>query len=391
MIGNFQLVPFTKIHDANKIYADVKYFFYLKNEPDKAGLCPIYLSVRLAGIRKRIPVELKIKADCWNNETKTVEKCEEANDYNLILRQIEAKITTIKVNYRLAEKPLTMNIFLEHLKNAPPSVSVVKFYHHAVKNLDIAAPTKRKHDGIFSKLEAFSPHLSFPEVDYPWFDKYRKYLKTIGNNQPTINTNIAVIKRYLRLAQEYGIKIYVDPDKIKTGSTGGRIIWLTEKEIAKFEEYYYSSYIPHYYKITIGYFLFAYYAAGIRISDILSFTRKQVEENILHFVSFKTKHHHQVKISDKARAILDHTPELFIEKKTEQKLNVQLKLIATHLGIKKRIFFHVARHSFATNYLKRGGKIEDLQKLMGHSSITTTMKYVHVLKEEAALTVDIMN
>lgn len=391
MIGNFQLVPFAKFQDVQKIYASVKYFFYLKNEPDKSGLCPIYLSVRLAGIRKRIPVEIKIKAECWNNDSKTVVNCEEAKDYNLILRQIEAKITTIEVNYRLAEKPLTMNIFLEHLKNAPPTLSVIKFYQHAVENLNISASTKRKHDGIFSKLKAFSPHISFPEIDYPWFDKYRKYLKNIGNNQPTINTNIAVIKRYLRLAKEYGIKIYVEPDKVKTGGTGGRIIWLNEKEIAKFEEYYYSSYIPHYYRITVGYFLFAYYAAGIRISDILSFTRKDVEVDDLRFYSFKTKFYHAIRVSDKCKAILEHSPELFIEKKTEQKINVQLKLIAAHLGIKKRIFFHVARHSFATNYLSRGGKIENLQKLMGHSSITTTMKYVHVIKEEAALTTDILN
>ena len=41
--------------------------------------------------------------------------------------------------------------------------------------------------------------------------------------------------------------------------------------VKKIEEYYYSSYIPQHYKITLGYFLFAYYAGGMRISDVLSF------------------------------------------------------------------------------------------------------------------------
>jgi site-specific recombinase XerD len=129
----------------------------------------------------------------------------------------------------------------------------------------------------------------------------------------------------------------------------------------------------------------------MRISDILSRSRQDFNEEMMNYISFKTKFHHLVKISMKCRKILDHTPELFIEKKAEQKINEQLKLIATHLGIKKRLFFHVARHSFATNYLLKGGKLENLQKLMGHSKITTTMKYVHIIKEEAALTTDIFD
>lgn len=76
--------------------------------------------------------------------------------------------------------------------------------------------------------------------------------------------------------------------------------------------------------------------------------------------------------------------------KSEQKINFQLKSIASFLGIKKRLFFHVARHSFATNYLESGGKIENLQVILGHTSIVTTMKYVHVLKENAALTVNLI-
>ena len=39
---------------------------------------------------------------------------------------------------------------------------------------------------------------------------------------------------------------------------------------------------------------------------------------------------------------------------------------------------HRLRHTFATNYLDRGGNIHDLQALMGHESITTTMIYVSV-------------
>lgn len=42
-----------------------------------------------------------------------------------------------------------------------------------------------------------------------------------------------------------------------------------------------------------------------------------------------------------------------------------------------QIRFHDTRHTFASNYLSSGGKIEDLQKILGHTNITMTMRYVH--------------
>ena len=40
---------------------------------------------------------------------------------------------------------------------------------------------------------------------------------------------------------------------------------------------------------------------------------------------------------------------------------------------------HCARHTFATHWLKRGGRIETLSKAMGHASIATTIDlYAHL-------------
>jgi len=41
--------------------------------------------------------------------------------------------------------------------------------------------------------------------------------------------------------------------------------------------------------------------------------------------------------------------------------------------------FHDLRHTFATHFLVRGGDIRVLQELLGHSNITMTMKYTHVV------------
>lgn len=146
------------------------------------------------------------------------------------------------------------------------------------------------------------------------------------------------------------------------------------------------------------------YGAGLRVSEVCNLTLADVnfETRILYIQDGKGGKDRYVPMADdvaeSARAWLKFRPEnteyFFCTIKGGQLdtryIREMCYRISEKAGVyiqdgkkKKKVNPHALRHSFATEILKSGDfNIRELQELMGHSDISTTQIYTHVVLED---------
>jgi site-specific recombinase XerD len=66
---------------------------------------------------------------------------------------------------------------------------------------------------------------------------------------------------------------------------------------------------------------------------------------------------------------------------TQHGLQVLVKR-ATRRTLGRTVGPHALRHTFATMYLRNGGDLESLRRIMGHTSLATTAVYLHLVTDD---------
>jgi integrase/recombinase XerD len=136
---------------------------------------------------------------------------------------------------------------------------------------------------------------------------------------------------------------------------------------------------------------------GCRISEVLGVRVQDCDlDNLLLTVTGKGRKGRKVPFSFELRKALvryagefsEHPHMLIFRTRDGRELGRRtvlrdVKLLCTRLGFDPpERTLHAFRHTFATNYLRKGGSVFHLQKVLGHSSLEMTRRYANLMTED---------
>lgn len=348
------------------------------------GTSALYLNIYYQKRTKRLPLNISVPVDEFDKKKQRVKKSYKyADDYNLLIEKILSDVTTIEIGYRLSGEIISIEKLIEDLYNPSLRINFIDFasklLEHQKNNKFIEPSTYRQQKGFIAKLKRWRDPLLFSDIDKEFLLKLKSHLKHDLKNKPaTIESTLKNFKKYLHAANDKGINTKLNYKDISIGKMDGEFTFLLPSELSHLIKFYNSPYINGSWKNILQRYLFSCFT-GLRISDIERITEDNIIENILIFTQKKTKKLNRIPLNENAKALIE-LPHVFRGNYTREYINRELKLIAKACNIKKRLYFHSSRHTFATNYLIAGGKVHNLQKRLGHSKIETTMVYVHVVE-----------
>ena len=222
--------------------------------------------------------------------------------------------------------------------------------------------------------------------------------KSNAKSSTTIAHNITVINSfYTFLLEEKLIKTNPCENIVSPKKALKLPNFLTEEEVDKLLDISLNSAYDYRNKAMLE----LLYATGIRVSELinLKFINLDLENDFIR-VFGKGSKERLVPISDVAKDwiikyINEYRGELLKGKNSDYLFINNLgngisrvgffkiiKKICEEKGINKNVSPHILRHSFATHLLAHGADLRVIQEMLGHSDISTTQIYAHLVNEK---------
>lgn len=313
-----------------------------------------------------------------------------AADHNLLIRKALGRANEIFIQARLAGQHLTKDEFLREYRTTGSKADFLVYMETQIKDRFnqgiIKLNTIKNHNSTLNALREFKKKLPFTSFTFRFADEFDSFLK----KKKKLDTNTRWtrhkdVKTYLALARRDRI-VFDDPySHFRNKAVPGHWYALKPHELAALENYYQLCAPRTAHRRVLQKFLFSCYSS-LRLADLTAIGQTKLENNRLELKAQKTyDRNEKVLLLPLTRRALRYLADARQENDTDgffnysdQFSNRQLKDIGRVLGIETNMHHHVGRETFATNFMARGGRLEVLQKLMGHSKLSMTMKYVHV-------------
>lgn len=385
------------------------------SQEDKAGHSPLYIRVIKDRKTKFITTGVKLKQTEWDDDKQKVKKNHiNSARMNAFLSQKIADAEALVADHERKRRTVSA----KKLKEAIKGKDMANFFEYAYNRCErikgtVSVATYKNYKGYVEKFEKFmeTKEVYFDDITVTVLKDYINYMSNkLKNGATTIHYSLLILSIMFRDAQrEDVIEESLYPfSKVRVKKDKGKRLFLNKEQIEKLRtlkiEYEGKD------EIFRDMFIFAVYAGGLRFSDVVSLKWENYleEEQRIKKVIRKTGRLHQFKIGQVAINILNKykteisLPGDFVfpiiedvdlfDANTEYQAQVinaknilcgqKIRRLGKDMKLPFGLSFHLSRHTFATNALNNGMRIEHVSKLLDHSDIGITQIYAKVISEE---------
>ena len=384
--------------------ASIKIVLRKKQNKDKT----YPLAIRITKDRRTSFIYLgqNVNEDDWDHVMQRVRKSHpnSARLNNLLIKKLaEANDKSLELETQKEE------VSKDAIKNFIKSPKSTTFFAQAQLYLE-----NLKQSGKYNQYTADKPRINrfreflkkdvlFSEITESLLQKFLSYVKgRYGVTERTAINHLVVIRSVFSQAIRANVtdrKYYpFGSGKVSIKFPQSNKIGLSAEEVKRIEdvELPEGSFENHCRNL----WLFSFYFAGMRVSDVLRIRWSDIQNSRLHYTMGKNSKSGSLKIPEKVEKILSQYkgqleskddyifPDLKDMPDSENKFYVQRRIafttsrvdknlrktVAPLAGIDKTLTMHIARHSFG-NISGDKIPIQMLQKLYRHSSVTTTIGY----------------
>lgn len=377
-------------------------YYVRSNYENKQGKSPLMIRIFLNGEMLNVGSSgIYIDKKLWNNSTNRVKgRGSESLNLNAQLDNISNSLQMIFKKHEFDEDLTLDKIKSIFLGKNKVKTTFVEFYDKYLEDIK-AQVGAGKSIALYHKYSAARNHfVNFLHVKYGRRDlmpselthliiyDFEIYLKTVVSLRSNSATKtLKFFKTVVIFAQKCGVMTH-DPflnhhfhmEPVDRG-------FLTDEEIQRIMQKDFE--IPRL-EMVRDVFIFSCFC-GLAYIDVAHLT----QENIITLDNRpwiiinrqKTNVQSNIPLLEIPRMILDKYKGKIKENRllpvlSNQKINAYLKEIADLCGIKKRLSYHVARHTFATMLLSKGVPIESVSKMLGHTNIKTTQIYARITNKK---------
>jgi site-specific recombinase XerD len=367
-----------------------KVVYNRKKETDKKDGFLVQIEVYQNGRRRFFSTGIYLTQEQWNikkNEPKDAYTAARVRSFVAVLEEHEKKQRYFH-DGRFALKDFDL---LKVVATPPPAKPTFnQFFASQLKarKKELKWNTYRQQTACLNLLNEFNPSVLFEDLKFQFVDEFHQFMINKGHKDTTYHKRHKIVKSYIQKAISLELLTKNAYDQFKLTTPISNKVALMGDEIKLLENLNLNEQAGRM-SIVRDMFLLSIYT-GLRWGDISVLTAHNLirTENgiVLNIVTSKT----QKALVLPLRIMFDGKAEQIVLRywpdNDEKKLfsgiynafaNKTLKAIAKLAGIKKKIHYHVSRHTAGTAIAQKAGVLTAME-ILQHSKLETTKIYLHL-------------